>query len=176
MLFEAEPIEHEIAHFRSSMGICFQQSISTNLQSTYITMKDTFTDQQLISEHLSNERTFLAWIRTGIGIMAFGFVAVKFSRMVRRANPDFQSAEILKMQWPELFGIALTISGGLMIMTSYFRYKKSVRLMREGVYTYSTFHLTIMASLLFVISVVLVACLLTAPLDPSTNNAAIPSI
>jgi uncharacterized membrane protein YidH (DUF202 family) len=24
------------------------------------------------SDHLANERTFLAWIRTGIGIMAFG--------------------------------------------------------------------------------------------------------
>jgi uncharacterized membrane protein YidH (DUF202 family) len=24
--------------------------------------------------HMANERTFLAWIRTSIGIMAFGFV------------------------------------------------------------------------------------------------------
>jgi putative membrane protein len=29
-------------------------------------------------EHLANERTFLAWIRTSIGIMAFGFVVVKY--------------------------------------------------------------------------------------------------
>ncbi len=28
--------------------------------------------------HMSNERTFLAWIRTSIGIMAFGFVIQKF--------------------------------------------------------------------------------------------------
>jgi len=28
--------------------------------------------------HLANERTFLAWIRTSIGIMAFGFVVEKF--------------------------------------------------------------------------------------------------
>jgi putative membrane protein len=27
---------------------------------------------------MANERTFLAWIRTGIGIMAFGFVVEKF--------------------------------------------------------------------------------------------------
>ncbi|HEX4851399.1 MAG TPA: DUF202 domain-containing protein [Puia sp.] len=26
------------------------------------------------SDHLANERTFLAWIRTSVGIMAFGFV------------------------------------------------------------------------------------------------------
>jgi putative membrane protein len=28
---------------------------------------------------MANERTFLAWIRTGIGIMAFGFVIENFS-------------------------------------------------------------------------------------------------
>ena len=28
--------------------------------------------------HMANERTFLAWIRTSIGIMAFGFVIEKF--------------------------------------------------------------------------------------------------
>jgi len=27
--------------------------------------------------HTANERTFLAWIRTSIGIMAFGFVVEK---------------------------------------------------------------------------------------------------
>ena len=29
--------------------------------------------------HMANERTFLAWIRTSIGIMAFGFVVEKFA-------------------------------------------------------------------------------------------------
>ncbi len=28
--------------------------------------------------HMANERTFLAWIRTSIGIMAFGFIIEKF--------------------------------------------------------------------------------------------------
>ncbi|QEM08229.1 DUF202 domain-containing protein [Mucilaginibacter rubeus] len=31
------------------------------------------------SDHLANERTFLAWIRTSIALMGFGFVVVKFS-------------------------------------------------------------------------------------------------
>jgi uncharacterized membrane protein YidH (DUF202 family) len=29
--------------------------------------------------HMANERTFLTWIRTSIGIMAFGFVVEKFA-------------------------------------------------------------------------------------------------
>nr|WP_169818738.1 DUF202 domain-containing protein [Niabella ginsenosidivorans] len=36
------------------------------------------------SDHLANERTFLAWIRTSIGIMGFGFVVVKFSLFIRQ--------------------------------------------------------------------------------------------
>ena len=36
-----------------------------------------------IREHLANERTFLAWMRTSIGIMAFGFVVVKFALFVK---------------------------------------------------------------------------------------------
>jgi putative membrane protein len=31
------------------------------------------------SDHAANERTFLAWVRTGIAITAFGFVIEKFN-------------------------------------------------------------------------------------------------
>ncbi len=31
------------------------------------------------SDHLANERTFLAWIRTGIALIGFGFVIAKFA-------------------------------------------------------------------------------------------------
>lgn len=34
--------------------------------------------------HMANERTFLAWIRTSIGIMAFGFVMEKFALFVKQ--------------------------------------------------------------------------------------------
>ena len=31
------------------------------------------------SDHAANERTFLAWVRTGIAVIAFGFVIEKFN-------------------------------------------------------------------------------------------------
>jgi putative membrane protein len=34
------------------------------------------------SDHAANERTFLAWVRTGIAVIAFGFVIVKFNLFV----------------------------------------------------------------------------------------------
>ena len=44
------------------------------------------------SEHAANERTFLAWVRTGIAVIAFGFVIEKFNlfllTMASVSSPD----------------------------------------------------------------------------------------
>ena len=47
------------------------------------------------TEHLANERTFLAWIRTSIAVITLGFVMAKFGRVAagncnaaRPANAD----------------------------------------------------------------------------------------
>jgi putative membrane protein len=36
----------------------------------------------------ANERTFLAWIRTGLALMAFGFVLARISLWLGPGNPD----------------------------------------------------------------------------------------
>jgi uncharacterized membrane protein YidH (DUF202 family) len=46
-----------------------------------------------LRDHLANERTFLAWIRTAIAIVALGFVVAKFGLVLReiggtRVHPD----------------------------------------------------------------------------------------
>jgi putative membrane protein len=38
------------------------------------------------SDHAANERTFLAWVRTAIAIMAFGFLVQKFDLFLRIAS------------------------------------------------------------------------------------------
>ena len=35
------------------------------------------------SDHAANERTFLAWVRTGLAVIAFGFVIEKFNLFIR---------------------------------------------------------------------------------------------
>jgi putative membrane protein len=40
-------------------------------------------DGRKASEHLANERTFLAWVRTSIAIMSLGFVVAKFGLWLR---------------------------------------------------------------------------------------------
>jgi hypothetical protein len=43
------------------------------------------------SDHAANERTFLAWVRTAIAIMAFGFLVQKFDLFLRIANRSFDA-------------------------------------------------------------------------------------
>src|ERR1700749_4667950 len=38
------------------------------------------------SDHAANERTFLAWVRTAIAVMAFGFLVEKFDLFMRMAR------------------------------------------------------------------------------------------
>ena len=57
------------------------------------------------SDYASNERTFLAWVRTAIAIMGFGLAAAQFSNR----NVDTKT-EILKLA-----------AGGLVILCAYIR-------------------------------------------------------
>ncbi|WP_345229811.1 DUF202 domain-containing protein [Olivibacter ginsenosidimutans] len=42
-------------------------------------------DRKIIpNDHLANERTFLAWIRTSLTFMGLGFVVVKFSLFIKQ--------------------------------------------------------------------------------------------
>jgi putative membrane protein len=46
------------------------------------------------TDHAANERTFLAWVRTAIAVMAFGFVIEKFDLFLKYAAPLAAQQEI----------------------------------------------------------------------------------
>ena len=77
-------------------------------------------------DHLANERTFLAWIRTAIAVMAFGFVVVKFSLCVRQIALAFSDKGIILSSkgysgWIGLFFVAL---GSVMTILAFIRYRR----------------------------------------------------
>ena len=45
-------------------------------------------------DHAANERTFLAWVRTAIAVMAFGFVIERFDLFLKYAAPASAQAKI----------------------------------------------------------------------------------
>jgi uncharacterized membrane protein YidH (DUF202 family) len=49
------------------------------------------------SDHAANERTFLAWVRTGLAVIAFGFVIEKFNLFV--LTMATASSLVLAVDW-----------------------------------------------------------------------------
>jgi len=74
---------------------------------------------------MANERTFLAWIRTSIAIMAFGFVVEKFSLFVKQmAYYLGKEAAPPSQGYSSLIGIVLVGLGVVMGVLAFIRYKK----------------------------------------------------
>ncbi|KIQ23307.1 hypothetical protein RT99_03960 [Flavobacterium sp. MEB061] len=117
----------------------------------------------MINEHMSNERTFLSWIRTGIGIMVFGFVIVKFSLFVNQLpSTFFKDSTIPKNGLTIFIGISLVLTGAITILLSYWKYRQVHRLLQRGEYLYSTMLLTILTVVIFLMSIIIITYLIMA--------------
>jgi putative membrane protein len=113
------------------------------------------------NDHLANERTYLAWVRTGIGIMAFGFVVVKFSLFVKQIGFVLQTKVTAPSHgYSSIIGIILVSLGTLAILFSFLQYRRTERQLRTGTYKPTTFLTSILTSVIFLISILLIAYLL----------------
>lgn len=120
-------------------------------------------DQRLLNEYQSNERTLLAWIRTGIGIMVFGFVAVKFSLFIKQLPAKYLAeTTVPSSNFSIYLGIGLLVSGALTIILSYLRYMHTVKLLQEDRFQYSTRLLTFITMSIFFMSIALIGYLIAA--------------
>ena len=89
--------------------------------------------------HMANERTFLSWIRTSIGIMVFGFVVEKFALFIKEVSYVLGRSTIGKAVPPShgysaIFGIFLVSLGTLMALLAFIRYKKVERQIDQDTY------------------------------------------
>jgi putative membrane protein len=92
---------------------------------------------------MANERTFLAWIRTSIGIMAFGFVVERFALFIKQLTFFLGKTEVpVHLQtghsYSLIFGILLVGIGVLISVLAFVRYKKIQRQIEEDVYSPSS--------------------------------------
>lgn len=86
------------------------------------------------SDHLANERTFLAWIRTSIGLMAFGFAVAKFTLFVRQLTYSVQKQVLPSHGYSNLLGMLLVGIGTLIGLLSYLRYRRLEKQLQTGHY------------------------------------------
>ena len=61
-----------------------------------------------VTDHLANERTFLAWIRTGLATIAFGFVVERLKG----------NTSVIPYHLSSFFGVCLTVLGVIMMIVA----------------------------------------------------------
>ncbi|MCS4541379.1 MAG: DUF202 domain-containing protein [Euryarchaeota archaeon] len=87
--------------------------------------------------HFANERTFLAWVRTSVAIMAFGFIIERFDIFLQQLAilggikklPPTPSMDI-----PSILGIALVIVGAIIMLLAAYRFLMIKRQIEADVY------------------------------------------
>ena len=71
-----------------------------------------------VTDHLANQRTFLAWIRTGLATITFGFVVERFGLLLRELGFKIGLTEILPIHYSSFFGVSLTLLGVIMMIVA----------------------------------------------------------
>jgi len=107
-----------------------------------------------VRDHLANKRTMLAWARTGIAVMALGFVVARFGLLLRELRP------LLPRRLPEgfstAFGTALVVIGGVLVVLAALDYLHTGRAIDRHVYRWSP-ALEFVLSLLLVLAAAVLA-------------------
>jgi putative membrane protein len=84
------------------------------------------------SDYLAAERTFLAWIRTGLALMGFGFVVARFGlflQVLQIQQPNFRLQPYGPSFW---FGTALIGLGVIVNLASTWNHIRLVRELNRG--------------------------------------------
>ena len=78
------------------------------------------------SDHLANERTFLAWVRTGIALIGFGLVIAKFAIFISMMNPSKQPTGSVRL------GELLVLMGAVVIVYGLYDYLTVEKMLKSG--------------------------------------------
>jgi putative membrane protein len=82
---------------------------------------------QRYSDHAANERTFLAWIRTAIAVMAFGFLVERFDLFLQIAGQTLarQALTPTGELVGNVAGLILIALGAATIVLSIWRFRRT---------------------------------------------------
>lgn len=82
-----------------------------------------------IREHQANERTFLAWLRTSLALIGFGFAIARFSIFLRQLQATMTQQELAQRPFfnSETLGVSLVVFGIVVIALAAWRYNQVFR-------------------------------------------------
>ena len=105
-------------------------------------------------DHLANERTFLAWVRTGVATIIFGFAIGRFSIALR----EFMKLQGYKSVTPGFttwLGMISAVGGVLLILAGLGRYRKTKMQLDTNTFEPAGFVIDLVSYLLAIFGLVL---------------------
>jgi putative membrane protein len=107
---------------------------------------------------MANERTYLAWVRTGIAIIALGFVVARFGLFLREISPLAPSSS--SIHFSSIIGVALVFAGAVMELMALHRFVRNQERIRIGVYQPTSSVETIFSVAIFIFAILIIGYLL----------------
>lgn len=133
-------------------------------------------------EHQANERTFLAWLRTSIALISFGFAIARFGIFLRQLNLAItqQEPRVNPLSNSENLGLALVICGILTVALAAWRYNKVFWQIEQGDYRPNRLMVWIMTGVVIILGFLSIPLLLRrdkvflrspSPIQPQSRNS-----
>jgi putative membrane protein len=116
---------------------------------------------QHVADHLANERTFLAWVRTGVAVIGLGFVVSRFALYLRSLSAGGAAIPATSSR-SAVLGAVLVGLGGVTVLLALVRYLMTYRSIELDAYRPSRWLLGFVAALIAVAAAVMIAFLLTS--------------
>ncbi len=124
-------------------------------------------------EHQANERTFLAWLRTSIALIGFGFAIARFGLFLRQLNTALtrQNSPVNPLLNSENLGVLLVIFGIMAIALAAWRYNQVFWQIERGDYRPNRLPIWIMTGVVMILGFLSIPLLLLrnhVPTRPSS--------
>ncbi|XWK86563.1 MAG: DUF202 domain-containing protein [Phormidium sp.] len=113
-------------------------------------------------EHQANERTFLAWLRTAIALIGFGFAIARFGLFLRQLEISFTGQNTVPDSFinSQHLGISLVIVGVIVIGLSVWRYNKVFWQIEQADYQPSRLMVWVTAAIVMILGLLSIPFLL----------------
>ena len=116
-------------------------------------------DSNRARDHLANERTFLAWVRTSVAIVVFGFAIGRFSLAMRQLTA-LQGNEVRTAGMSVWMGAASMVAGVALVVAGLVRYRKTRTQIDAGTFEPAGFVLDLVTVLTVLFGLALAAYLI----------------
>ena len=113
-------------------------------------------------EHQANERTFLAWLRTSISLIGFGFAIARFGLFLEQLQAAVTEGETSRslLISSEALGLCLVIFGIIVIVLAALRYSDVYRQIERASYHHNRSMIFLITGIMILLGILSIPLLL----------------